>query len=316
MTKISVIVPVYNVEKYLNRCIDSILNQTFKDFELILIDDGSKDKSYEIMKCYTKDKRLKIFKQKNMGPAKTRNRGIKEASGEFIMFIDSDDFIDNNYIEKYYNASKNSSYDLVIGGYKKINGDKIEFIRRLKDGDFSKYLVMGPVCKLYKRTFLIENNISFLDTTASEDVYFNALVYSKNPNIKIIDDTGYYYVYNSNSISNTLHKGFNQKVDIIGLVDKINYKDINNVKLNQYFIIRYLIWYLLYSGKKATSKEFMFEYNKLFNWLKSNIPDYRKNKYIYNCPIGEERKINILILIFVILDRCKIISLFSKIYCR
>ena len=132
----------------------------------------------------------------------------------------------------------------------------------------------------------------------------------------MIDDIGYFYYYNPISLSNTLHKGFNQKVDILGLVTKINYKNINNVELNQYFIIRYLIWYLLYYGTSATRKEFMFEYNKLFQWLEKNIPNYRKNKYIINCPKGEIRKIHLYIHIFIVLDKLSLVSWFSKIYCR
>ncbi len=315
MPKISIIVPVYNVEMYLERCVDSILWQTFKDFELILINDGSKDNSFQVMKKYEYDKRVRLFNQNNMGPAKTRNKGIEKAVGKYIMFIDSDDYIDNDYVEKYYNASKKGDYDLVIGGYQKITGEKIEFKRQLKNEEFSKYIVTGPVSKLYKKSFLVKNKIEFLDTTASEDVYFNLLAYSKNPTIKIIDDIGYYYVYNPNSLSNTLHKGFKENVDILGLMSEINYQGIKNVELNQYYIIRYLIWYLLYSGQTATSKEFMKEYFKLFNWLNTNIPNYKKNIYIKHCPKGEERKIHLLIYIFIFLHKTKLILLFSKVYC-
>ena len=97
--KISVIVPVYNQEKYIGRCIDSVLNQTMTDFELILINDGSKDKSLDILRNYEKkDKRIKIIDQKNMGVAKTRNKGIEIASGEFIVLVDNDDYLDNTYL--------------------------------------------------------------------------------------------------------------------------------------------------------------------------------------------------------------------------
>lgn len=316
MVKVSVVIPVYNVEKLLKRCIDSLLNQTFSDYELVLINDGSSDHSLDVLNQYKNNPKIRIYNQKNRGPALTRNRGIKLTKGKYIMFIDSDDYVSSDYIEKYYNAMKTKNYDLVIGGYQKTTGKKVEFIRKLKDGEFSKYMVMGPVSKLYKKSFLMENKIEFLDTTASEDIYFNALAYSKNPKIKIIDDIGYFYDYNENSLSNTLHKGFNQNVDILGLVTAINYSDIENKELHQYFIIRYLIWYLLYSGKSASSKEFIFEYHKLFNWLKDNISYYRKNKYIKNYPLGEEKHIHFFIHTFIILDKLHLISLFSKLYCR
>ena len=315
--KVSIVIPVYNVEKYLQRCIDSVLNQTFKDFELILIDDGSKDKSYEIMKKNAKsDKRIKIYHQKNCGPAITRNNGIDYAKGKYVMFIDSDDFIDNDYIKKYYNAMISGKYDLVIGGYKKVDDKKTNFIRKLSDGIFSKYIVMGPVCKMYRLSFLKDNNVYFLDTTASEDIYFNELAYSNNPRIKIINDTGYYYYYNESSISNTLHKGFNKKVDIVKFASDINFDSFIDKELNEYFIIRYLIWYLLYSGKSAKSRDFIYEYKNIFKWLDLNIEKYKRNKYLKQMPSGEIRKIYLLIKIFLLLDKFKLVNLFSKIYCR
>ena len=316
MPKISIIIPVYNVEKYLDRCIQSVLAQTFEDYELILINDGSKDASLEIMQHYQGDKRVRVFDQQNMGPAKTRNKGIQEAKGKYIMFIDSDDYIDQDYVEKYYATLKEDDYDIVIGGYQKIQNGKVLFKRQLKDAEFSKYMVTGPVAKLYKKSFLVKNKIYFLDTKASEDVYFNLLAYSKNPRMKVIDDIGYYYDYNPTSLSNTLHKGFNEDVDILGLVTEINYDTFENQELNQYFIIRYLIWYLLYSGKNASKKDFMREYTKFFEWLSKNVRDFRKNCYLRKCPNGEERKIYFFIHTFVILDKFKLVSLFASLYCK
>lgn len=317
MPVISIIIPVYNVEKYLARCINSILKQTYHNFEIILLDDGSSDNSYKIMKKYSlKDKRIIIEHHDNIGPALTRNMGINMARGKYIMFIDSDDYVLSDYLEHYVVAIENGKYDLVIGGYQKITGTHIEFVRKLKNGEFSKYMVTGPVCKLYKKSFLVNNHIEFLNTTASEDVYFNVLAYSKNPRIKIINDIGYFYYYNPKSLSNTKHKGFNQDVDILGLVSAINYDSINNVSLNQYFIIRYLIWYLLYSGKGSDSLSFCYEYKKLFSWLKDNVSGYRWNKYIWFCPKGEYYKIHLFIHLFVLLDMFHLVKFFSHIYCK
>ena len=99
MPKVSIVIPVYNVEKLLDRCIKSLLNQTYKDYELIFIDDGSKDNSLKILEKYKQNKKIKILTQKNNGPAITRNRGIKLAKGEYIMFVDSDDYVSPCIIE-------------------------------------------------------------------------------------------------------------------------------------------------------------------------------------------------------------------------
>lgn len=115
MVVISVIVPVYNAEKYLNRCIDSILNQTFKDFELILVDDGSKDSSGNICEKYAEqDQRIKVIHQENKGQAAARNRGVINASGEWIAFVDADDLIQQQMLEYLYRAAQCMEVKLAI----------------------------------------------------------------------------------------------------------------------------------------------------------------------------------------------------------
>lgn len=131
---ISVILTVYNREKYLRRSIDSLLNQTFKNWELIAIDDGSDDNSYNILREYSvKDKRIKVFRHKNMKLPLSRNRGIKAASGKYITFLDSDDEYEKNHLQKRADCLENNSYiDLLHGGVK-IIGD--EFVRDKNNPD-------------------------------------------------------------------------------------------------------------------------------------------------------------------------------------
>ncbi|MCR5506573.1 MAG: glycosyltransferase, partial [bacterium] len=118
MKKISVIIPVYNVELYLSQCLESIINQTYKNLEIILVNDGSKDSSIDICKAYVKkDKRIKYIYQKNMGLSASRNTGIKNATGDYIHFIDSDDYIPLDYYEKMISALGNSDADIVCGGF-------------------------------------------------------------------------------------------------------------------------------------------------------------------------------------------------------
>ena len=319
MIKVSIIIPVYNTEKFLNRCVDSVINQKFNNFEIILVNDGSKDNSLKICRDYEKKypKIIKVIDQKNSGPAIARNRGIESAKGKYIMFIDSDDFIDDGYIKDYYDNIEKTKDIMVIGGYKRVEGTDVVSTLKLKQGDYSKYLITGPVCRIIRREYLEKNNILFLDTNSSEDVYFNLLIYNKTNKISIIENTGYNYYYNCNSLSNTVHKGFNQDVKIIELLDLVNIKDGINCEMNQYFIIKYCIWYLLYSGKSARSDEFIKEYNKLFTWIKLNIPNYKKNKYI-SCfkPSEEPLMHRLVIYIFIVLSNFKLVSLFSKIYCK
>ena len=171
MPKISVIIPVYNAEKYLAKSIESVLNQSLKDIEVICIDDGSTDKSLEILENYAdKDKRIKIFRQKQSGPANVRNLGIDNSSSDIITFLDADDWVysENSY-EKIYNEMKADNLDLLA--YHDEDYNKV----LLKD-DFSKYVFKFspfPWDKFYKKNLLIDNNIKFpLNLPAGEDSAF------------------------------------------------------------------------------------------------------------------------------------------------
>ena len=115
--KISIVIPVYNAERYLKRCIDSIWNQTYTDWEILAIDDGSSDNSLEILeecKKYIRDK-ITIISQENRGVARTRNRGIEVSRGDYLMFIDNDDYIDRDYLESYIDVIEREDCDCVIG---------------------------------------------------------------------------------------------------------------------------------------------------------------------------------------------------------
>ena len=316
MVKISIIVPVYNSEKYLSRCIDSILNQTMKDFELILINDGSTDNSLSILKNYElKDSRIRVIDQKNVGVSKTRNKGIKLANGDYITFIDNDDTIKSDYLEKF--LSFIGDYDMVIGGYQRVdsNGNIIsEF--RLKDSLWAKYTFITPWARIYKKKFLIDNNIKFLTSPIGEDVYFNLNIYNKTDSIKIVNYVGYEWLNNLDSVSNTVHKGFNDKVDIVKFLDSLY--SIKGDKYQDYFdfyCYKFGIWYLLYSGKNADSKKFIQEYEKIQKWNKKN--NIRMNIFPFSKKLsGERLSSRLSILCFKILDDMKLISLFSKFYCK
>lgn len=118
MCEVSIIVPIYNVEKYLNRCLDSLVNQTFKDIEIIALNNGSTDSSLDILKDYaSNDNRITIIDNENLGVSKARNIGIDKASGKYIVFVDSDDWIDTNMIEVLYSNITKNNCDLVMCTY-------------------------------------------------------------------------------------------------------------------------------------------------------------------------------------------------------
>ena len=247
---ISVIVPVYNVEEYLEECLESIKQQTFTDIEVILVNDGSTDGSREICERFCqKDSRFKLINQENQGQSVARNRGVKESVGKFIMFVDSDDVINKNLLE-------------VLLPYMKTEVDIVECRMTRKKEEFylnkpSKIVFKGnakeailncieikevkfcPVTKLYRRE--IVEKVSFLEGFIYEDVYtgINYLRYIRK--MVVIDYIGYYYRVHPNS---TMTKSFNEKdLDIFFVGNKLidSFKDDENM-------LPYIGYFMFYIG--------------------------------------------------------------------
>ena len=203
MPKVSVIIPVYNTEKYLRKCLDSVCNQTLSDIEIICVNDCSTDNSFEILKEYAlKDDRIKLidFKE-NKGAAVARNTGIDEAKGEYIGFVDSDDFIDLDFYEKLYNKAIETGADCSKGELWEINDESKEpFCPYVYDlnkliAKNQAYFYFTYTSAIYNKNFLKKYDINFpAGLCHLEDPCFTikaALYYNK---IAIVDNVKYYYV--------------------------------------------------------------------------------------------------------------------------
>ena len=196
---ISIIVPIYNSEKYLGRCIDSILSQSFTDFELILVDDGSKDTSPQICDEYASiDKRIRVIHKKNGGVSAARNDGLDIAKGDYITFVDSEDRVDTDYLKCLY---KKNAFDYVIGTFINEPYGKIRKLREkvfigdgLKDYISVSYLSNGyPWGKLFKSNIIKGNSIRFENIKVYEDLLF-CIEYARNcSSICCIADANYHY---------------------------------------------------------------------------------------------------------------------------
>lgn len=204
--KVSIIVPVYNKEKYLEECLDSLINQTLNDIEILCIDDGSTDNSLNILNDYSKnDSRIRIFVQNNHGPGHARNKGLDNARGEYVAFIDADDWIEYDSLEQLYDNAKRNSSDLVLFNAIEHLPDKKYRKRTYYSDDIEKAfnyhnrkdLVMNNfliVCtKLHRLGFLDENNIRFAETGLFEDVFFHIKSVILSENISYINKIFYNY---------------------------------------------------------------------------------------------------------------------------
>lgn len=254
MPKISVIVPVYNVEKYLNRCVDSILNQTFEDFELILVDDGSSDNCGNICDEYAqKDNRVKVIHKKNGGVSSARNAGIDTAQGEYIMFVDSDDWINENMLNDMYNMPDS---DMKVSSIRMIGKDNsTEYIidtkmytqEDLLIGFFSEAFpiicLCGPWCKLYKKDIIFNNAIRFNEyMSLGEDTYFN-LNYIKHCKSIYTSEQIYYYYMRENSESLFTKFRLNMYYDVRKVFD-LKVKMANELNMGRDSIFKLKLSYI------------------------------------------------------------------------
>ena len=254
---VSVIIPVYNVEKFLNRCVDSILSQTYKNIEIILVDDGALDSSPQICDEYAhKDTRVNVVHKQNGGLASARNAGLKVAKGDYILFVDSDDWIKGNTVEELLNIAIENQVDFVrfipvSAGYPdRPDGTPINFGTEdfMEEGVYNKgkmikdiyprlfvtrQLTMGPIVaawrSLYNRKFLVDNNLYFDEEVKySEDAIFSAkVVYNSNKFYYIKGGYYYNYFYNTSSITKSFKK---DRWDICKILSSTFKKEFENKK--------------------------------------------------------------------------------------
>lgn len=224
MIAISILVPVYNVERYLNQCLDSILQQTFRDFEVICINDGSTDHSLEIIKSFiAKDKRFKLIDKINTGYGHSMNQGLSQCQGEYISIIESDDYIKPDMLERLYTVAKKNNLDVARCNYyifskfsKKLNNDYIRDIlanKVLKPLDHIKIFYQPPSIwvNLYKREFIDKYKIRFLETAGAsfQDTSFVFKVYALCKRFMYINEALLYYrIDNNGSSINDKSKAF------------------------------------------------------------------------------------------------------------
>lgn len=233
MVKISVIIPVYNVEKYLSRCLDSIVNQTLRNIEIICVDDGSTDNSLEILKLYAiKDNRIKIITQENAGAGAARNKGLEIACGEYLYFMDSDDYANTDLLEKLYSkiiktnsdicicktrycsnisisgdqSNKNSYSFSPVNLLKKIYYDKKIFNRHNSPKNLFQICNVPVYTKLYRHEFIKRNGIKFQEIKSCNDVFFNFYSLACAESIALVDEKLINHVEREDSITSSRDK--------------------------------------------------------------------------------------------------------------
>lgn len=287
MTKISIIIPVYNGEKYIKKCLDSIKSQTFQDYEVLIINDGSKDNTKKIIETYLEDDRFKLYNRTNHGIGSSRNFGIEKSKGNYICFIDSDDYVDLNYLEKLYTKINSDKLDMVVCNYIELN-EELNIEKKVKINEFANTTInknpellleinKSPWNKIYKKNII--KNIKFPENLKYEDTEF-LLKVMKNAKIGYINEYLNYYIIHSNSETTTMDK---RVFDILTIIKNIrDFYENSNSNIKEYInrmTLQILTTYTIqqkYQKDKKLANKFI---NNAFEYIEDNIPNYKQNEY-------------------------------------
>ena len=320
MKKVSIIVPVYNAEKFISIGIESVLSQNYKNIELILIDDGSKDKSFEILKEYEKKypKIIKSFHKDNSGVGDTRNYGIKKSSGEFITFLDADDYLSIDFISTLVNDIGDN--DIIISGYNQVDeSHKLLFSRNINKDTDSKFRQLVVWAKLYRKKFIINNNLYFNSLKIGEDITYSLTSYMKTDKVKCINYCGYNNVSNDQSV--TKNRSLKKDTNILQLIKNLSIlcQDTDFIKKNkkqlEYFYLKIFSFFLFDKAKVLNYSELKIYYYEGLNYLKKYYKENNMNfKAKYNRQ--EPLSVNIAVKLVVISYKLHLEKILLKLLSR
>lgn len=293
--KISVIIPVYNVYDYIDKCLDTLVHQTFKDLEIIVVNDGSPDNSEEIIKKYEKEyKNIKYFKKENGGQSSARNYGLKHATGDFIAFIDSDDYVSLDMYQKMYDKAISGNYDMVVCDLNYIYPDKtVKVDCGIKEDtkDIKKVLLNNyPVVwnKLFKKE-LFKKDVLFKTGVWFEDVEFLYRIFPYVNSIGVIHEPLNQYVQREGSVMKTVNKKIYDYIgNMNGIIEFYKEKGFYDEykKEIEFAYVRYLYATFIKSMSRYDKNEYMKAVNMAIKEVKEHFPHYRRNSYFYKSLKG------------------------------
>lgn len=295
---ISIIIPVYNTEKYLKKCIDSILDQTYKDYEIIVINDGSTDSSYEILQSYEQQYPavFKIYTQENKGQSAARNHAMKYAVGEYVTFLDSDDYLAQDYLEVLVGVAALNRSDMVCSGEFRLSEDgkivsKIRYKVDRKGNCALRRLNFSG--KIYRRDFLNKHHIKFAEGKVYEDNPFNMKTFALAKNLVVVDYMGYYQIVHMGST--TTRKILEERLPFDEIEKTVCYVNEHKAEVNDYALFEYTVLsFFTYFLFKANKQHYYFDIQgrksdqevvyKICDYIEDVIlkyfPDYKSNVYI------------------------------------
>ncbi|MBQ2944591.1 MAG: glycosyltransferase family 2 protein [Ruminococcus sp.] len=283
MSIFSIIVPVYKVEEYIDKCVMSILNQTFSDFELILVDDGSPDNCPELCDEYAKqDSRVKVIHKPNGGVSSARNEGVKIANGDYIWFVDSDDYVQENSLEVLCDYISKTSADLYVFEHGFNEFYELKDMNGLLCDHYYKYdFGFEPWNKVYKRSLITDNKL-FFDTQekVGEDLLFNINYYTKMNSCLFIPEKLYHYVVRENSAMTTVDKERYKKQ--MRLFFKI--RDLLESTVSQENLAILFMMHMVSGLNQSFANSDFFRRRRIIKYYKSKAQFERK---VFTCAVNK-----------------------------
>lgn len=267
--KVSVVIPVYNAEKYLHKCIDSVWNQTLQGIEIVAVNDGSTDDSLSVLKKYqerlrSKEDReaalpvvsMKIYSKDNGGQSSARNMALEVLQGEYVAFLDSDDYLETDYLERLYVAAKRNQSDVVCSGQKRVDeeGNLIALIRYPVREDGSCILRrLNFSGKLYRRAYMESHHMRFAEGKTYEDNPFNLVMFFLARNFVVLPYEGYYQVVHQGST--TTKKIIKEKLPLLEIEAAVQYLAANESKINdkqllEFTLLSFFTYFIFQANKK------------------------------------------------------------------
>lgn len=288
--KISVIIPVYNGEKYLKKCLKSLEQQTFAEFELIIINDGSTDRSQQIIDEFSQRSTCKVnnIEKENQGQAAARNQGVILAQGKYVVFVDCDDYVEKDYLEVLYYAAESHGSDIVSCGYHYVdeNGARLRDVK-LTSRDWELYGRAGLFAvwgKIFRRDFILEKNMKFPENgKIFEDAPFSISAKFQGKNPIVIAYSGYYYVRRRGSTMNSgtvkssrfPYKKMTESIDRVNRIVKGDTRE-----RFEFEILHFFSGFLFRYCRRADKKDIKVLVKYSESILKQYFPNYYKNSYM------------------------------------
>lgn len=294
--KLSIIAAVYNLEKYLPRCLDALVNQTLKEIEILCVDDGSTDSAPQIIEDYKNryPNLIKVFHKENGGEFTTRNYGLERAVGEYVTFVDTDDWVEPNWAEKLYNAAKENNADLAVCGFERIDletnrvvatnmtnfGNSVKNIS--PDDDYLLFINPAPWNKVYKREKI--KDLSFLPFRGFNDTMFLASCYTKMSKIAFVPDVLYHYYLRYDSQIHSVNENDVDNLKKYLLSVKNLYIESNKYEQMKYILDTFAFLHLGTSVMYRVSYDKSVDMKKMLKdtieYLDNNFENWRKSPFL------------------------------------